>query len=173
MFSVRQTPSNINVFSGKRATVLALVPKDQVPSSISILATLPDGSSFNYQVPVRTVQNIPWILPGNSTLNLETRPFLHVLTAHSLILDLERNISPQNIIHNWTGLSLVAQSDAIQQEIVTLGLRYQLASSHTAFIAVETPPTKSAPPNGKNGNASSPDPSNPNGTTTVSLSSTE
>lgn len=175
MFSVRQTPSDINAFPGKRETVLALVPKDQVPNSISVLATLPNGFSFNYQVPVQTVQNIPWNLPGNSTLNLETPRFLHVLTAHGLILDLERNISPQNIIQGWTKLSPVAQSDAIQQEIITLGLRYQLASSRTAFIVAETHPTstKSAPTNGKNGNTSSVGPSNLNGTTTVSLSPTE
>ncbi|GJJ09230.1 hypothetical protein Clacol_003452 [Clathrus columnatus] len=144
---IQQTPHDVNLFSKKRLTVSAIIPNDEIPSVVTISGTFPDGSSLNHRVPIEPVQTNHLLPLIDSRLQkLYRRPLLHTLTAHRLILDLERNISPQFVIPNWATLTPSSRNVAIEREIVSLGVKYHLASSQTAFIAVDKPPSPPPPP---------------------------
>lgn len=157
----------MNLLSKKRAAVSALiqVPNNQVPRTILLSGEFLDGSPFACRIPVNDVHNRPLFMDSRLR-GLHRRPLLHTIAAHKLILDLERGVSPQQFIPNWLGLNSNSQDDALRRTIVSLGTKYQLVSSQTAFVAVDAPPLssegQSTPPPSNTSTPPEPNPT-PNG----------
>eukprot|EP01102_Stenamoeba_stenopodia_P005493 TRINITY_DN1620_c0_g1_i1.p1 TRINITY_DN1620_c0_g1~~TRINITY_DN1620_c0_g1_i1.p1 ORF type:complete len:951 (-),score=170.99 TRINITY_DN1620_c0_g1_i1:160-3012(-) len=112
---IYQAPYNVPpIFSGKRFIVYAFLHPTAIPQQIVVNADSPDG-------------------PLNLTLRIERTSGATVqrLAARSLIRDLEEGTSH---LHSQT---LRPEESKVKQEIISLGVKYSLASKHTSFIAIE------------------------------------
>ena len=116
---VQQSPPESSipeVYPSSRSLYFAIIPTNTVPKQV-IIRGKANGKDVFIRVDVESAKF------GRKFLE---PPFIHTLAAHRLIRDLEDD--------NTKG----KQSEAAQRrEIVRLGEYYQLASSHTSFVAVD------------------------------------
>ncbi|KIJ54678.1 hypothetical protein M422DRAFT_63949 [Sphaerobolus stellatus SS14] len=138
---VHQAPANVIISPNQRTFLTAILPPSQgPPSSVTLRGQLSDGSQLVYDVPVRPIQVIRHSLV-ESVLDhryaIRLPPLIHSLACHRLILDVERNLKP--LIPDWYLLTPRTRDQLEENFIVEMGLRYQIASSRTAFIAIASP----------------------------------
>ena len=116
---VQQSPPELSipeVYPSSRSLYFAIIPTNTVPRQVVVRGKA-NGKDVFIRVDVESAKF------GSK---LSEPPFIHTLAAHRLIRDLEDN--------NAKG----KQSEATQRgEIIRLGEYYQLASSHTSFVAVD------------------------------------
>jgi len=126
--AIQQVPTKIqDIHAGTRANffVILKLRKVIVPQSITLRGELDDGSgAFELPVPIQTVQ----LASARQGL-----PLIHTLAAWHLIQEHaeQRAPLPQPI-------SAATDSQTRKAVIVHLGEKYQLASEHTSFIAVDS-----------------------------------
>ena len=117
------------VYPFTRSVYFAIIPTDTVPRQVVIRGKA-NGKDVSIHVDVESMK---------FGRRMSEPPFIHALAAHRLIRDLE------------DGRAKGKRSETAQrEEIVRLGEYYQLASSHTSFVAVdhgEVRPQKLRPPN--------------------------
>lgn len=112
---VYQAPYNLPpIFSNKRFICYAYLHPSVNPEKITLTADSPDG-------------------PLDVTLPIErtTGAVIHRLAARALIRDLEEGSSH---LHDS---SIRPDESKVKSEIVSLGLKFNLASKHTSFVAIE------------------------------------
>ena len=117
-----QTPAAVpHVLTGTRFLVLGLAPDRQhAPTAVMVRASTPVG--------VLAVR-----VPAQGDVVKGT--VLHCLAARSRIRDLEA------ANHACVGVHFALRDccSAVRDEIVRLGIQYQLTSTHTSFVAVQPP----------------------------------
>ena len=115
---VHQAPYRVPpVFDSQHFLIYAMYSENKPPSTVKITAQSPDGPLV-VELPVDPAKAIRGKL-------------IHTLAARAMIRDLEEGRS-------WmTELGYDVKSARVKEEIVRLGTKYQLASLHTSFIAVE------------------------------------
>jgi len=115
-----QTPAReVTVLNYRRMVYFAIIEKGELGEYIYITATSPDGSPLNWKIPVK-------ICKGDT---------IQKLAAYSIIRDLQEGRSKY---HNIDGTTPDEETKKkIKDEIIHLGVKHQLASSHTSFIAIE------------------------------------
>eukprot|EP01102_Stenamoeba_stenopodia_P012214 TRINITY_DN3828_c0_g1_i1.p1 TRINITY_DN3828_c0_g1~~TRINITY_DN3828_c0_g1_i1.p1 ORF type:complete len:722 (+),score=174.56 TRINITY_DN3828_c0_g1_i1:35-2200(+) len=112
---VYQAPFNVPpIYSGKRFIVYAFLHPNAIPEKITVKADSPDGP-------------LDLVLQVEKTFGSTVQR----LAARSLIRDLEEGTSH---LHKQKRRPAEAR---VKQEIVDLGVKYNLVSKHTSFIAVE------------------------------------
>ena len=105
------------VFDSHHFLIYALYSENKPPCTVKITAQSPDGPLV-VELPVDPSKSIHGKL-------------IHTLAARAMIRDLEEGRS-------WMSeLGYDQNSSQVKQEIVRLGTKFQLASQHTSFIAVE------------------------------------
>jgi len=109
-------PSIPEVYPFTRSVYTAIISTDTVPRQVVIRGKA-NGEDVLFHVDVESMK---------FGRRMSEPPFIHTLAAHRLIRDLEDGRA-QGM------LSETAQ----REEIVRLGKYYQLASSHTSFVAVD------------------------------------
>lgn len=116
---IEQSPPESSIpemYPSSRSSFFAIIHTGAVPKQVVIRGKV-DGKDVSISVDVESVK-----FGGR----LSDPPFIHTLTAHRLIRDLEN------------GSAKGKQPEITQRrEIVRLGEYYQLASSHTSFVAVD------------------------------------
>jgi hypothetical protein len=108
---VQQSPPELSIpemYPSHRTVFFAIVHTKTTPKQVIIRGKV-DGKDESICVDVESVK---------FGRRLSEPPFIHTLAANRLIRDLERKTAPR-------------------EEIVRLGEYYQLASSHTSFVAVD------------------------------------
>ena len=117
---VQQSPpesSTPDAYPSTPSIYFAIINTRTVPKQVVIRGKA-DGKDVSIRVDVESVKF------GRKLFS--EPPFIHTLAAHKLIRDLE------------DGSAKGKQSETVQrEEIVRLGEYYQLASSHTSFVAVD------------------------------------
>uniref|UniRef100_A0A7S4NVN2 von Willebrand factor A domain-containing protein 5A n=1 Tax=Paramoeba aestuarina TaxID=180227 RepID=A0A7S4NVN2_9EUKA len=115
---VHQAPFRVPpLFDSQHFVIYAMYSDNKPPSSVKITAESPDGP-LTVELPVDVNKTIRGKL-------------IHTLAARSMIRDLEEGSS-------WMSeLGYDVKSARVKDEIVRLGTKYQLASLHTSFIAIE------------------------------------
>ena len=119
---LKQAPHTLPpVFNGERFQVYCIIEAGQaVPTSIGITAETPDGP-----------------LEARADISEETRVeglLVHRMAARALLRDLDDATSP---LHSRTGFGSRPIAHQVKQEMVTLAKRFNLASTHTSFVAVD------------------------------------
>jgi len=110
---VQQSPYGIPAIrNGSRMIVYGLVKQGESPEKIEVTGVDPENTPLKWVIPV-TVRK------GNT---------IQKMAAYSLIRDLQEGYSEY---HSNTQLP---SPDTIKQEIIKLGIKYQLASNHTSFV---------------------------------------
>ncbi|KAF7319883.1 hypothetical protein MKEN_00771500 [Mycena kentingensis (nom. inval.)] len=126
--AVQQSPAQIaSLHAGTRVNVYAILTLRRaiVPKEVVISGEFDGGQPFRMVVPVR----------GTQLADKESRlPLIHALAAWKLIQDHQERTQPL--------ADIVAPVDASAEEvrkasIVRLGERYQVASRHTSFVAID------------------------------------
>jgi hypothetical protein len=125
--AIQQVPTKIqDIHSGTRTNffVILKLKKFRVPESIKLRGELDDGSGdFELEIPIQTVQ-----LAGAK----EGLPLIHTLGAWHLIQEHEEKRAPLP-----QSVSAATEDQIRKAVIVHLGEKYQLASQHTSFVAVD------------------------------------
>ena len=117
--TVQQSPPKLiipEVYPFSRSLYLAIISTETVPKQV-IIQGKADGKEVLIRVDVESAK---------FGRRFSDPPFIHTLAAHRLIRDLENGDAKGK--HSETDL---------RREIVELGEYYQLASSHTSFVAVD------------------------------------
>ena len=124
---IQQVPTRIqNIHASTRANffVILTLKKIRVPESITLRGELDDGGTdFELVIPINEVR-----LAGAK----EGLPLIHTLAAWRLIQEHEERKAPlpQPVI--------AATEDEIRKAVIVhLGEKYQLASQHTSFVAID------------------------------------
>ena len=116
---IQQSPPELSipeVYPFSRSIYFAIIHTDTVPRQVVIRGNA-NGEEVFIHVDVESVK---------FGRRMSEPPFIHTLAAHRLIRDLE------------DGRTKGKRSETAQrEEIVRLGKYYQLASSHTSFVAVD------------------------------------
>ncbi|KAF9654277.1 hypothetical protein BDM02DRAFT_77575 [Thelephora ganbajun] len=116
---VQQSPPESSIpdmYPSSRSVFFAIVPTETAPKQVVIHGKA-NGKDVSIRVDVESAK---------FSRRLSEPPFIHTLAAHRIIRDLE------------SGNAKGKQSETTQRrEIVRLGEYYQLASSHTSFVAVD------------------------------------
>ena len=116
---IQQSPPESSipeVFPFSRSVYFAIIPTDAVPKQVVIRGKA-NGRDVSIHVDVESMK---------FGRRASEPPFIHTLAAHRLIRDLE------------DGRANGKRSETAQrEEIVRLGVYYQLASSYTSFVAVD------------------------------------
>jgi hypothetical protein len=117
---IRQSPPESfipEMYSSSRSLFFAIIRTKNVPEQVVIRGRA-NGEDVSIRVDVESMK---------FGRQLSDPPFIHTLAANRLIRDLE------------DGNAKGKQPEAVQRkEIVELGEYYQLASSHTSFVAVDS-----------------------------------
>ncbi|KAF7350214.1 hypothetical protein MVEN_01324500 [Mycena venus] len=122
---VQQSPFKIrNLFPGSRVNMYAILQGQTVPETVTLRGLSPDGAHIELTIPV-TLSRLP------DAANAP--PALHALTARKIIQDLEDG--QHELTVNITDADLVERT--VRAHIVRLGTAYQIASTHTSFVAVD------------------------------------
>ncbi|KAF7350215.1 hypothetical protein MVEN_01324600 [Mycena venus] len=126
--AVQQSPFKIrNLFPGTRVDVYAILQGQDVPRTVTLRGSTPDGAEIALPIAV-ALSRLPHA-PG-------TPPALHALAARKIIQDLEDG---QHTV--FQSLADPADTDllarTVRAHIVRLGTTYQIASTHTSFVAVD------------------------------------
>lgn len=117
--TVQQSPPKLiipEVYPFSRSLYFAIISTETVPKQV-IIQGKADGKEVLIRVDVESAK---------FGRRFSDPPFIHTLAAHRLIRDLENGDAKGK--HSETDL---------RREIVELGEYYQLASSHTSFVAVD------------------------------------
>ncbi|KAJ6626917.1 von Willebrand factor type A domain-containing protein [Mycena sp. CBHHK59/15] len=145
--AVQQSPALIkNIHAGTRLNVYAILTlrKILVPKEVTLRGQLDGGGEpFELTVPIRGVQ-LTDSEPG--------LPLVHTLAAWRLIQDHEEGTAPLA-----SAVGDVSEQEIRKASIVRLGERYQVASQHTSFVAVDSGSGRNTPRRARR--ASSPGPS--------------
>lgn len=120
---VQQSPPETSipeVYAFDRSLYFAIISAETVPKQVVIR-----GKANGKEVFIRVDVENAKLGRRISDPPLSDPPFIHTLAARGLIRDLE------------AGGVKGKEPEAVQREIVRLGEYYQLASSHTSFVAVD------------------------------------
>ena len=123
--AIQQTPPRVDkVYDNERFRLTAIIQTERIPDQV-ILSGRVDGYDevFNLLVKVSQVR-FPHTASGVS--------LLHTLAAKSLIQDLQEHRGPLP-----TALGVASEEQITKAAIVRLGVRYQLVSEYTSFVAVD------------------------------------
>jgi len=116
---LQQSPPESSIpemYPFSRSVYFAIIPTDAIPNQVVIRGKA-NGKDVSIHVDVESMK---------FGRRMSEPPFIHTLAAHRLIRDLEGDRAKGK------------RSEAAQRgEIVRLGEYYQLASSHTSFVAVD------------------------------------
>lgn len=124
---IQQTPHRIhNIDPGMRFVVFAICSHKTLPTHVTIRGRLKHiADPILLSVPVTYAKPF-----AGDEVNV---PFIHTLASHYLITDIDEGRAP------LPGASSdVSLADIQKTAIVRLGEKYQLASRHTSFVALET-----------------------------------
>ncbi|KAF9458759.1 hypothetical protein BDZ94DRAFT_72466 [Collybia nuda] len=124
--AIQQVPTHINdIHAGHRVKISAILSlrKSRVPKAVTLRGELDEGEAFNLAVPIMAIQ----LRDGGPT----SLPWVHTLVAWQLIQDYEKNTAP---LPQATAISEITTHKAT---IIYLGEKYQLASQHTSFVAID------------------------------------
>ncbi|KAF8492877.1 hypothetical protein JB92DRAFT_3001663 [Gautieria morchelliformis] len=123
-----------------RLLLTAIVPGEQVPRVVTLRLHLTNGTTLNYNVPVAPISHhAPSSLADALGGTREIPPLIHTLSAHMLIQDVEGGDTQPPELQESVTPSPETRRAIVKRYIVDLGTQYQVASSHTAFVAVATP----------------------------------
>ncbi|KAF8521302.1 hypothetical protein JB92DRAFT_3111192 [Gautieria morchelliformis] len=132
---------------GMRLLVTDILPGEQVPTEVTLNLRMVDGTLCDYKVPVEPISHhIPSSLTDALGGVAEIPPLIHTMNAHRFIQDVEVDETPFLKRLGKVTVSPETKRDIVKRHIVELGTRYQIASSHTAFIAVAAPNPPVKPP---------------------------
>ncbi|KAG6919553.1 hypothetical protein DXG01_004216 [Tephrocybe rancida] len=124
--TIQQAPTKVHsLHAGTQMIVSAIVQlkKFSVPATITVRGVFDNGGTFLLPVPVGAV----YLDGANKGL-----PLIHTLTARLLIQEHEEKRA------NLPSSLLPASEDDIRRAvIVSLGVKYQLVSRYTSFVAVD------------------------------------
>ncbi|KAI6035785.1 hypothetical protein EDC04DRAFT_2897689 [Pisolithus marmoratus] len=126
--AVQQVPHTLTkIFAGVRFTVFAIMASGRIPTSIKLFTKF-EGID----------EPMEWVVPVTEVKPFKDAeceiPLIHTLAARKLITELSEGRAPLPAVVG----SVVATADEITKAaIVRLGLRYQLASQYTSFVAVD------------------------------------
>ncbi|KAJ6569664.1 von Willebrand factor type A domain-containing protein [Mycena capillaripes] len=125
---IQQSPAVIsNIHAGTRMNVYAILTlrKTMVPKEVTLRGQLDGGGdSFELTVPIRGIQ-LADSEPG--------LPLVHTLAAWRLIQDHQERTQPLAL-----AVGDASEEDIRKASIIRLGERYQVASRHTSFVAVDS-----------------------------------
>ncbi|KAJ6604133.1 hypothetical protein DFH09DRAFT_1353967 [Mycena vulgaris] len=125
---VQQSPAFIkDIHAGRRLNVYAILTlrKTMVPKEVTLRGQLDGGGeSFELTVPIRGIQ-LTDSEPG--------LPLVHTIAAWRLIQDHQERTAPLALAVDDT-----SEADIRKASIIRLGERYQVASRHTSFVAVDS-----------------------------------
>ncbi|KAF8509025.1 hypothetical protein BU17DRAFT_99292 [Hysterangium stoloniferum] len=157
---VQQAPFEFSVTPNKRLSVTAILPRGcSAPSHVTLNITLSDDSTQDYRVQVTPAVPLrPSLVEEVLGVPVDLPPLIHTLAAHRLILDYERAFSPPSVIPGWHTLTPNTRKELVNDLIVQLGVRFQITSSRTAFIATSAPAPRGRrvkPPGRNNGSSDS------------------
>ncbi|KAJ7604890.1 von Willebrand factor type A domain-containing protein [Mycena polygramma] len=126
--AIQQSPAVIsNIFAGTRMNVYAILTlrKTTVPKEVTLRGQLDGGGdSFELTVPIRGIQ-LADSEPG--------LPLVHTLAAWRLIQDHQEGTQPLAL-----AVGDAPEAEIRKASIIRLGERYQVASRHTSFVAVDS-----------------------------------
>ncbi|KAK7029865.1 von Willebrand factor type A domain-containing protein [Favolaschia claudopus] len=126
--AVQQSPFKIrNLFPGTRLNVYAILRGRNVPQTVTLRGSTPDGAQIELPIPVTL-----------SHLQNEARAptAIHALAARKIIQDLEdgkHDLRPT--LSDPDDAGLLART--VKASIVRLGITYSISSKHTSFVAVD------------------------------------
>ncbi|EGO18866.1 hypothetical protein SERLADRAFT_412065 [Serpula lacrymans var. lacrymans S7.9] len=126
--TIQQAPYQITkIYPGMRFIVFAITTYSTVPAEVKLCAKIEgEFDEVDLIVPVIEVKRFK-----HAKTNV---PLIHTLAARRLITDLEDDRAPLPAV-----VGIAPSGDVIKKAaIVRLGLRYQLLSQYTSFVAVET-----------------------------------
>ncbi|KAJ7226005.1 hypothetical protein GGX14DRAFT_642349 [Mycena pura] len=126
--AVQQSPALVaDLHAGTRIDVYAILTlrKALVPKEVTVKGELDGGGVFELTVPIRGIQ-LAESEPG--------LPLVHTLAAWRLIQDHQEGMQPLALV---LGGASESEEEIRKASIVRLGERYQVASRHTSFIAVD------------------------------------
>lgn len=125
---VQQSPAFIkDLHAGSRMNVYAILTlrKTMVPKEVTLRGRLDGGGAeFELTVPIRGIQ-LADSEPG--------LPLIHTLAAWRLIQDHQERTAPLAL-----AIGEASEAEIRKASIVRLGERYQIASRHTSFVAVDS-----------------------------------
>ncbi|KAJ7456501.1 von Willebrand factor type A domain-containing protein [Mycena latifolia] len=126
--AVQQSPAIIkDIHAGIRLNVYAILTlrKTMIPKEVTLRGQL-DGSGdpFEWTVPIRGIQLVD-SEPG--------LPLVHTIAAWRLIQDHQERTAPLAL-----AIDDASEAEIRKASIVRLGERYQVASRHTSFVAIDS-----------------------------------
>ena len=116
---IQQSPPESSipeVYPFSRSLYFAIIPTNTIPKQVVIRGKA-NGKDVFIHVDVESMK---------FGRKISEPPFIHTLAAHRLIQDLE-----------WGNAKGKRPETVLREEIIKLGEYYQLASSHTSFVAVD------------------------------------
>ena len=122
--TIQQFPETIpSLYNASRHIMFILFPPScPTPTSISLKGMTPDGSEMSLSLPVTEFKG-----------NTEDGSVIHILAARTLLGELQEG--RLEIQQKESGNS--ALPDAVKQEGIRIGVKYNLASQWTSFVAVD------------------------------------
>ncbi|KAK7055093.1 von Willebrand factor type A domain-containing protein [Favolaschia claudopus] len=125
---VQQSPFNIrNLFPGTRLNVYAILKGRNVPQTVTLRGSTPDGAQIELPISVTL-----------SHLQNEARAptAIHALAARKIIQDLEDGKHDlRATLSDPDDKGLLTRT--VKASIVRLGVTYSISSKHTSFVAVD------------------------------------
>lgn len=118
-------------------SVKAIIPRGDIPETVSIIGKTSNGTQIHYTVPVLTAQTLHSVPNDFSgTRASHSRPLFHTVAANNLCRDLER-AGTAKLIPGWEQLSPSLQSSKIKEELLRLGFQYNIINSMVTFVALD------------------------------------
>ncbi|KAF7345063.1 hypothetical protein MVEN_01669600 [Mycena venus] len=126
--TVQQSPFKIpNIFPGVRLNVYAILQGRDVPNTVTLRGSTPEGAEIELAIPVTLsrLRNDPGVPTA-----------IHALAARKIIQDLEDGQHALRVtLSNPDDTDLLART--VKASIVRLGKTYSISSKHTSFVAVD------------------------------------
>ena len=122
---IQQAPTRVsNLYPNNRSTIFVILSDTtEVPNTVTLRGTFPDGSSKNISITV-----------AHEAADADLPPLIHTLAAHRLILELEDGDPSSQGAFDTTDKKL--RDEVIEAAVVRFSETYQLASQFASFIAI-------------------------------------